>query len=1127
MSDRQNRADDVPNPGRVETGLRSLRDALRYSERRVRSVRKRILGQGGSSRQPHPAFRDLTALTAADALEHRVLIVAEASIPQCLKYRVLQRLEAFAALGIDCTWMSWTDIESCRAALQTRSQLILYRVPGHTAVLSLVDEARRLGVPVAWECDDLVFDRELLCASRALKRLPRRTRHSLLVGADLYRVALRACDVAIASTPELATAMRGAGAHAAMVVENGLDLHTLAAAEAAAGRRALRGTDGLIRIAYGSGTNTHDVDFEEAAPAIARILDRHHHARLRIVGQLTLPQELARHGSSIERFAATGFEQYLALLAECDISIAPLEDFGFNDCKSCIKYLEASALGLPSACSPRPAFTRAIAHGHTGFLCKTAGDWESSLDALVADAALREEMGTAARMHVRESFDIRRIAREQVAPLLAPPRPRRRPRVLSANVFYRPQSFGGATSVAERMNQLLHRRHGFDVDVLTTVPATVAKPYSIMRYAIDGLSVFGMGLPDGAHESECGFDSADAARCFGEVLDATRPDIVHFHSIQGIGIGAADECRARGIPYAITLHDAWWLCERQFMINRDGRYCGQARIDPAVCASCVDDPSRNRKRTRRSRGALAGAALLMAPSRFFAELHADNGFVHVTVNRNGIARPDPTPRTRGSGPVRFGYVGGITPIKGFHLIRDAFCALGSHEAVLVVVDNTLNLGFRSVSDESIRGIPRVEVHPAYSAENMDEFFSRIDVLLFPTQWKESFGLTVREAIARHVWVIATDAGGVAEDIQPGINGTVIPFGDDGAALKAAIAEAIDRFARIPEGAPVRLDDKGIRYEEEQASELAGLLGAHVRRGCDPRAAALDTHGDTHGFMGPLVVCGMHRSFTSLMASILEGAGVHMGDQLLDPSDANPHGHFEDMAVLEFHRRALIAQGIAQEGYTTQQHIPISSALRREAEALLQRRHATQCAWGWKEPRTTLFLDFWRAIMPHGRYLLLFRRPWEVVDSLFRRCETAFQLNPMLAIDVWMRYNRAVLDFARRHPTHCLLREAYEVVHCPDAILDAIRTSFRMRMLSAPAMLDRRLTRMDGGMELAEIMRAARPDAYELYLELRSLAGSRSPLPHLDRRSTSASVSAEDVLAGWEASARQRTGAVAS
>jgi hypothetical protein len=41
-------------------------------------------------------------------------------------------------------------------------------------------------------------------------------------------------------------------------------------------------------------------------------------------------------------------------------------------------------------------------------------------------------------------------------------------------------------------------------------------------------------------------------------------------------------------------------------------------------------------------------------------------------------------------------------------------------------------------------------------------------------------------------------------------------------------------------------------------------------------------------------------------------------------------------------------------------------------------------WGWKEPRATLFLDFWRATLPDLKFLALYRHYAQVVDSLLRR-----------------------------------------------------------------------------------------------------------------------------------------------
>lgn len=815
----------------VRDACGAVREGLRGAERAVRRLRKRW--QRAAPEVLPEEFARPLARPAPLAIAPRLVIIAEAAIPQCLKYRVLQRQEMVRRLGMACDWLPWTDAAACRAALQTRSHAIFYRVPGHDGVLDLVAEARRLRVPTWWEADDLVFDAAAITSSRALSRLGARTVRSLAAGAELYRRAMLACDAAIASTPTLAAAMRRAGVGDVHVIENGLDGQTLAAAEraladAAAARDARGDAAEPVWIVYGSGTNAHDVDCEQAAAAIARVLDRRPEARVRLVGSVATPRCLARHAHRIERLPATSFEDYLGILATGDIAIAPLEESPFNDCKSAIKFLEAAVVGLPSVCSPAPAFRRWIADGESGLLCRDEAEWEAALDGLVAEPDRRRRLAATARRTVLRDAAPARIARRQVAPLFADRREHAPLRVLSVNVFYGPRTFGGATIVAENVNRLMRDHHGADVQVFTTVPTSVSPAHAVHRYEFEGLGVYGMGLPAGGHDGPLGFDNPAATSCFHEVLEAVDPDVVHFHSIQGIGIGAVEACRDRGLPYAVTLHDAWWLCGRQFMVDRGGRFCHQRSIDQQVCAACVEHPHGLAERTRRARSALAAADLLLAPSRFFADFHVANGFPGVVVNKNGITPPRAAGRVRRDGPIRVGYVGGNTPIKGFHLVRRAFAGLGGLPATLVLADNTRNLGFSSFGTDAICGIPRVEVVPAYTHRTIDEFFDGIDVLLFPTQWKESFGLTVREAIARHVWVIATDAGGVVEDIRPGRNGTVIPFADDGTALRAAIIDAVTRLAAIPPGTSIAHDAGGVRYWDEQAAELAELL-----RGCRP------------------------------------------------------------------------------------------------------------------------------------------------------------------------------------------------------------------------------------------------------------------------------------------------------
>ena len=77
-------------------------------------------------------------------------------------------------------------------------------------------------------------------------------------------------------------------------------------------------------------------------------------------------------------------------------------------------------------------------------------------------------------------------------------------------------------------------------------------------------------------------------------------------------------------------------------------------------------------------------------------------------------------------------------------------------------------------------------------------------------------------------------------------------------------------------------------------------------------------------------------------------------------------------------------------------------------------------WGFKDPRTSLLLDFWDGILDDARYLLLYRFPWEVADSMQRVGADAFLGNPDFAYPAWHFYNRHLLDFYRRHQDRAVL-----------------------------------------------------------------------------------------------------------
>ena len=98
--------------------------------------------------------------------------------------------------------------------------------------------------------------------------------------------------------------------------------------------------------------------------------------------------------------------QLPATMGDFDINLCPLIDNKFNRSKSNLKYLQGSALGIPTICSPT-VYEECVEDGVDGFIAKDPASWLACLKELVENTDLRKDMGTKARRKVADQYDIR------------------------------------------------------------------------------------------------------------------------------------------------------------------------------------------------------------------------------------------------------------------------------------------------------------------------------------------------------------------------------------------------------------------------------------------------------------------------------------------------------------------------------------------------------------------------------------------------------------------------------------------------------------------------------------------------------------------------------------------------
>ncbi|HET9393874.1 MAG TPA: sulfotransferase [Candidatus Rubrimentiphilum sp.] len=280
--------------------------------------------------------------------------------------------------------------------------------------------------------------------------------------------------------------------------------------------------------------------------------------------------------------------------------------------------------------------------------------------------------------------------------------------------------------------------------------------------------------------------------------------------------------------------------------------------------------------------------------------------------------------------------------------------------------------------------------------------------------------------------------------------------------------------------------------------------------------------DSRSTRPPLIVTGMHRSGTSFVSSLLREAGLDVGTRLMAASRGNERGHFENLDFVEFHRRWLRLTGHDDSG------LAASGALTLPADAVAEARdilaaNARNSGWGWKDPRTTIFLDFWANLAPEACYVFVYREPSEVVDSVFRRKDESIRLSPELAAQAYLKHNKIILQFARANRSRCVIANVSEVARNPDRFLAMVaqRSGLHLNLHASSPFDPELLQVIEPGSLRPALLRYVLPQIESVYSSLEREADLPGGLPQAKRPSAKslreAFLSEWCLYSGWIAS----------
>ncbi|WP_460361807.1 glycosyltransferase family 4 protein [Thermus antranikianii] len=331
-----------------------------------------------------------------------------------------------------------------------------------------------------------------------------------------------------------------------------------------------------------------------------------------------------------------------------------------------------------------------------------------------------------------------------------------------------------------------------------------------------------------------------AYRRVREAIRQRRPDLVHVHNTFPLASPAViHAAKAEGVPVVMTLHNYRLLCVNALFF-REGRVCEDClgRLPwRGVVHGCYRD----------SRLASLGVASMLALHRALGTWNLVDRFIALTefarqkfvegglpaekiVVKPNFVHPDPGPGEGKGGYALF--VGRLSPEKGVRTLLRAWERLKGIP-LKIVGDGPL----QAEMEDLVRGggLEGVEMLGRRPREEVLGLMREAGVLVFPSECYENFPMTVAEAFACGLPVVASRLGAMAGIVEDGRTGLHFRPGDpeDLAAKVEWLLDHPVELARMRREARAEYEAK---YTAERNYQLLmeiygqALEAGHRRRG---------------------------------------------------------------------------------------------------------------------------------------------------------------------------------------------------------------------------------------------------------------------------------------------------------
>lgn len=266
------------------------------------------------------------------------------------------------------------------------SVVTICRVKWNFEIQKFIDIVKKNHIPIAFDVDDRVFDLEYLpLVTNTLNVNMATERDYEFWFAYISRIGMTASksDVYITTNNFLLNALESKFNKPGYIIPNFLNSEQISISQKCIEQKKNKQSKKPFTIGYFSGTPSHINDFKIIYKEILQLLIDYPDINLSVVGFMEFPLEIQEYIKK-GRVTFTNLVDFITLqelIAAVDVNIVPLVINDFTNCKSELKYFEASIVNTITCASPSYTYANCITDGENGFLCNQS-EWYDKIKSI-------------------------------------------------------------------------------------------------------------------------------------------------------------------------------------------------------------------------------------------------------------------------------------------------------------------------------------------------------------------------------------------------------------------------------------------------------------------------------------------------------------------------------------------------------------------------------------------------------------------------------------------------------------------------------------------------------------------------------------------------------------------------